>query len=397
MKLPKRGQIGIYFGAWYTKLMNDYIKNDINEIEFQYKLSKIVNFEKILADDGATIVKFWMHLSRKEQIKKLKKLSKEKKFTKETKKRAFWSYENYDKIINCAEQTIRFTDKADSRWYLIEATDKYFRELKVTEIIFSFLKNITNEKIEKTNEITNDKYVNPILENTDLNKKISDKTYDKKIKEYRQIINELSWEAYRKKISTILVFEGPDAAGKGGAIRRLSQAMDIRLLNVVSVSAPNDEEKSHHYLWRFWKYIPMFGFTTFFDRSWYGRVLVEKVEKFATDEEIERAYEEIVDFEDNLASKNTVVLKFWIHIDKDEQLKRFKEREETEWKNYKITDEDWRNREKWDDYILAANEMISRTSSKECPWFIIEGNDKKFARLKIMKTYIDTLNNLLKK
>jgi polyphosphate kinase 2 (PPK2 family) len=188
--------------------------------------------------------------------------------------------------------------------------------------------------------------------------------------EYRERINELVWKAYRNKISTILVFEGWDAAGKGGAIRRLASAMDIRLLRVMSVSAPNEEERSYHYLWRFWKYIPMYGFTTIFDRSWYGRVLVERVEKFAIYQEIERSYEEIVDFENNLVSSNVVVIKFWLHIDKEEQLKRFKEREQTEWKNYKITEEDWRNREKWDKYMMAANDMIFRTSSKDCPWFI---------------------------
>ncbi|MDK2791335.1 MAG: AMP-polyphosphate phosphotransferase [Deferribacteres bacterium] len=370
MKLPKRGQIGIFFGAWYTKLMNDYIKGDVNEVEFQYKLTRIVNFEKMLADDGAVIVKLWVHFSKDEQMKKLKKLSKEKKLTDEAKKRAFWNYENYKKIIDCAEKTIRFTDRAESRWYLIEAKDKQFRELKAVQIIYEHLKNLNLVLAKEQINIPVKHFPNPILEKLDLNKSVKESTYNKKMDEYRERINELMWKAYRNKISTILVFEGWDAAGKGGAIRRLASAMDIRLLRVMSVSAPNEEERSYHYLWRFWKYIPMYGFTTIFDRSWYGRVLVECVEKFATYQEIERSYEEIVDFENNLVSSNVVVIKFWLHIDKEEQLKRFKEREQTEWKNYKITEEDWRNREKWDKYMMAANDMIFRTSSKDCPWFI---------------------------
>jgi polyphosphate kinase 2 (PPK2 family) len=227
----------------------------------------------------------------------------------------------------------------------------------------------------------------PVLSRVNLTEKIDPDTYKKKLPKYQEELNKLAWEGYRNKRSAIAVFEGWDAAGKGGAIRRIVQGMDIRLANVISVAAPTDEEKAHHYLWRFWRNIPLAGFVTIYDRSWYGRVLVERVEGFASDDEWSRAYEEINEFEENLTASGMRLLKFWMHIDKDEQLKRFKEREKLLWKRYKITEEDWRNREKWDMYEQAANEMITRTSTSHAPWNIIPANDKKLARLLVMEKF----------
>ncbi|MDH5657663.1 MAG: polyphosphate:AMP phosphotransferase, partial [Spirochaetia bacterium] len=174
-------------------------------------------------------------------------------------------------------------------------------------------------------------------------------------------------------------------AGKGSAIRRVTRAMDARLYSVIPVSAPTDEELAHHYLWRFWRRIPREGYNKIFDRSWYGRVLVERVEGFASEDEWKRAYNEINEFEKSLSEGGIHIIKFWIHIDQDEQLRRFKERENTPWKQYKITEDDWRNREKWHLYESAVNDMILRTNTDYAPWRIIPGNDKKFARIEIMK------------
>ena len=195
----------------------------------------------------------------------------------------------------------------------------------------------------------------------------------------------------RQRRSATLVFEGWDAAGKGGAVRRVVQAMDAREYRIIPVSAPTDEEKAHHYLWRFWRHLPRLGGTTVYDRSWYGRVLVERVEGFASRAEWMRAYQEINDFEEQLVDFGIVLIKFWLHISNEEQLRRFREREEMPWKRHKITPEDYRNREKWAEYELAANDMIGRTSTEYAPWTLVEGNDKRFARVKVLETVVERL------
>jgi len=205
----------------------------------------------------------------------------------------------------------------------------------------------------------------------------------------------LTWAAHQKQRSMVMVFEGWDAAGKGSAIRRVTQAMDPRLYRVVGIAAPTDEERAQHYLWRFWRHLPRAGFTTFFDRSWYGRVLVERVEGFAAEADWSRAYHEINEFEEQLAEYGIVVNKFWVHISQDEQLRRFKERQTVAYKQYKITDEDWRNRQKWDAYKLVVNELVTRCSTEYAPWTLVAGNDKKFARVQILKTIVQRLEEAL--
>jgi polyphosphate kinase 2 (PPK2 family) len=189
--------------------------------------------------------------------------------------------------------------------------------------------------------------------------------------------------------------EGPDAAGKGGVIRRITQSMDARLYRLMSVAAPTDEERARPYLWRFWRALPRVGRSTIYDRSWYGRVLVERVEGFAAAEEWRRAYGEINAFEEQLAGAGTIIRKFWIALSADEQLKRFKDRQVTPYKQYKITEEDWRNRAKWGAYEAAACDMIERTSTEHAPWVLVEGNDKLWARVKVMKTVVEALEKEL--
>jgi polyphosphate kinase 2 (PPK2 family) len=224
---------------------------------------------------------------------------------------------------------------------------------------------------------------------------LTDSKYKKLLEKYQVRLNLLAREAKERRRSAILLFEGWDAAGKGGIIRRATAAMDARDYQVIPIAAPTDEERAHHYLWRFWRHIPRAGRVTIFDRTWYGRVLVERVEGFATEAEWRRAYSEIVDFEQQLHEHGILLLKFWAHIDMDEQLRRFEERQSTPHKHYKITDEDLRNREKWHDYELAANEMLDRTWTEFAPWHLIEANDKKFARIKVLKIICDRLGDSL--
>ena len=219
--------------------------------------------------------------------------------------------------------------------------------------------------------------------------------YDQQLAKHQAELSQLVWAAQRQKRSMVLVFEGWDAAGKGSAIRRVAQAMDPRLYHVVGIAAPTDEERAHHYLWRFWRRLPRAGITTIFDRSWYGRVLVERVEGFAPPEDWNRAFHEINEFEERLVEHGIVVLKFWLHISPDEQLARFKERQTVAYKQYKITDEDWRNRKKWDDYTIAVDEMIARCGTDSAPWTIVAANDKRYARIQILKTIVHRLRAAL--
>jgi polyphosphate kinase 2 (PPK2 family) len=235
-----------------------------------------------------------------------------------------------------------------------------------------------------------------ILETLDLSKSLGKKKYDGEMAELQGRLNLLSRKATPRQVSSVLVFEGWDAAGKGGAVRRITRALDARFYRIIPIAAPTDEEKAHHYLWRFWRHLPRAGRVTIFDRSWYGRVLVERVEGLAGEDEWMRAYAEINDFEEQLAEHGIVVLKFWLHISRDEQLKRFKEREKTSYKQYKITPEDYRNRERWEAYEAAVNDMVERTSTEYAPWHLIEANDKYHARAKIVRIFCKALEKRLK-
>jgi polyphosphate kinase 2 (PPK2 family) len=234
-----------------------------------------------------------------------------------------------------------------------------------------------------------------LLDQLDLSQSLARDVYKSELQRLRAEINELCWQAYKNKRSILLVFEGVDAGGKGGAIRRFTSAIDARLYRAIPVAAPTDEEKAHHYLWRFWRHVPRAGYITIYDRSWYGRVLVERVEGFATNAEWRRAYAEINQFEEQLVESGAILFKFWLQISQEEQLQRFKDRENTPYKRYKITDEDWRNREKWPQYKLAINEMVVHTSTESASWTMVEGDDKPFARIKVLRTICDGIKAAL--
>jgi polyphosphate kinase 2 (PPK2 family) len=234
-----------------------------------------------------------------------------------------------------------------------------------------------------------------ILDHLDVSGKLTEAEYARQLEKQQSALTKLAWAAREKNVSTVMVFEGWDAAGKGSAIRRVTQAMDPRLYRVVGIAAPTDEERAQHYLWRFWRHLPRAGFTTIFDRSWYGRVLVERVEKFARTDEWNRAYHEINGFEEQLVEHGVVVDKFWLHITPQEQLRRFKERQTVDYKRYKITDEDWRNRKQWDDYKRAVDEMVARCSTEYAPWTLVAANDKRSARVQILKTVVERLSAAL--
>lgn len=393
--LPARGRIGILFGSWYTDPIVDRIQDDLAPAQMHRALERIAFFERMLAEDRTLILKFWFHLPRDIHRKRLADLTRHPESHWRLLPEDSISGKGYKEFCRTAEQAIQATDLPQAPWHLIEATDPHYRNFTVGNILLQtmtgFLSKQGGEQGPPARPRSgNRKSAAPapqpdVLRKVDLSRSLKKETYRRELERYQDRLGQLAWTACRKKRAAVMVFEGWDAAGKGSCIRRLTRAMDARLYRVVPIAAPTDEERAHHYLWRFWHRIPDPGATTIFDRSWYGRVLVERVEGFASGREWMQAYAEINDFEAQLAEHGILIFKFWLHIDKAEQLRRFEKREKTPYKRYKITAEDWRNREKWELYEAAVNEMVMRTSTERAPWTLVAANDKRFARVRILK------------
>ena len=398
--MPARGRIGILLGSWYADPLADRVYGDMKRSKFDAALDRITAFEQMLVDDGALLVKLWLHLPKTEQKERLKRLEKEGRLAPDEWKH----FRAFDDFIENAERALRRTDTASAPWQIIEATDQRYRDLTAGERLASALERrlATAGRQKKKRSLAKARRVTPqlksadsVLAHVDLTQKLTKAEYSKQLEHLQGKLSQLAWAAHRKKRSTVMVYEGWDAAGKGSAIRRVTQAMDPRLYGVVGTAAPTDEERAHHYLWRFWRQLPRAGFMTLFDRSWYGRVLVERIEGFAQPPEWMRAYHEINEFEEQLAEHGIILLKFWLHISPEEQLKRFKEREKVPYKRHKITEEDWRNRKKWADYQQAVDDMVMKCSTEFAPWTIVAGNDKRYARIQILRTIVERLTSAL--
>lgn len=419
--LPGKGRIGMFLSSWYSRPVLDKVYGAIDNAAFDKRLDRVIAFERALVDDGAVILKFWMHLSRDAQKKRLRALEKDPLLSWRVTQKDWDHWQMYDKFVEAAERTIMRTSTGKAPWFIVEGADANHRSLTVGETIrdgihkrFQEIRLEDKIRAEIWTETASTKapaqaagaqddaegeagqqHLETVLSRLDMSRYLSKTDYKARLKKCQAKLNLLHRKALKQQVSTILVFEGPDAAGKGGAIRRITPALDARNYQVIQIAAPTDEEKAHHYLWRFWRHLSRAGHITIYDRSWYGRVLVERVEEFATEQEWGRAYAEVNDFEDQLVEHGIVLLKFWIHITKDEQLTRFKAREQTPYKRWKLTEEDWRNRERWDAYELAVNDAIQRTSTRVAPWILVEGNDKRFARIKVLKTLCNKLEEVL--
>jgi polyphosphate:AMP phosphotransferase len=406
MRLPPRGRIGIFFGSWYSEPLVARAFGRLSRARYDRLLSDIAAFEQMLAEDGALVVKLWIHLSEKALRKRLHRLE-EDPATSWKVTRADWKhFRKYDRYIEASEHAIRRTDTSLAPWVLVEASDERYRDLMAGRTLLERLRaRLAGEPPSRAAAAPKGSPAPPpvrskqasltILDRVDLAKRLSVREYEKRLASAQGRLGRLVRAAFEKKRSSVVVFEGWDAAGKGGSIRRLTAAMDPRTYRVISVATPTDEEKAHHYLWRFWRHVPRAGYVTVYDRSWYGRVLVERVEGFARPDEWSRAYLEINDFEQQLIGHGIVLAKYWLHVDADEQLRRFRERERLAWKRHKIGPEDWRNRERWDDYGAAVEDMIARTSTTRAPWTIVPANDKRLARVRVLETFCRTLERAL--
>lgn len=407
--MPENGRIAVFDRSWYRKVREDRFEGRTAKKELAEAFRDICSFEKQLTDSKAVIIKLFLYISREEQKKRFKKLEESGETAWRVTKEDWKRNEDYDRYLKINEEMLERTDTEYAPWTIIEATDKSYGAMKilktVTETLEDALAKMAEEerlKEEKKksaetllkageNPAENSRYQNGVLSGIDLSKTMTREAYKKEIDRLQKKLELLHSELYRLRIPVVLGFEGWDAGGKGGAIRRLTSHLDPRGYQVCPTVAPNDVEKKHHYLWRFWNRMPKAGHIAIFDRTWYGRVMVERIEGFCREEEWRRAYQEINEMESHLVNAGAVVLKFWLQIDKDEQKRRFEERMRIPEKQWKITDEDWRNREKWDQYELAVNEMLVRTSTTYAPWIVVEGNCKYYARVKVLRTVVEAL------
>ncbi len=397
--IPPKGRMTILLGSWYTKPIVERTFGEMKSSEFDELLDKAVFFETMLRREGVTLVKFWLHVKEKTLVKSMKKLEKDPLQSWRVTKNDWKFIKRYKKFREVSEEALGRTNTKDAPWHIVEAEDDRYRNTTVARTLIAELKRGFSEKEKAEKPPLKPRVFKPpqsnIFRTLDYTRKLDEKKYDKELPEAQAEFHRLINRMQSKDRSLILVFEGADAAGKGGAIRRVTQALNAKDYRVMSVAAPTDEEKARPYLWRFWRNLPRRDKVTVYDRSWYGRVLVEKIEGFCTDDEWMRAYSEINEFEKELSDSGTIVLKFYLSITAKEQLRRFKEREITPYKQYKITEEDWRNRSKWDSYEASAVEMFEKTSMPYAPWTVVEAEDKNFARIKVLKTIISHLKNEL--
>jgi AMP-polyphosphate phosphotransferase len=391
--LPPAGRIGVFSGAWYTQPIADRVWKRLSDLELSDRTARINGFERTLSDGGTLFVKLWFHIGKKAQRRRLKELEGDKTTRFRVTKQDWKNHEHYDELVKATEQVLSHTSTGYAPWNVIEGEEPRYRNVTAARAILDAIEARLSQGRSSPVVARLPKIADPdtLLDRLDLSQALTKHDYEAGVAKLQARLFRLVRKLKKRDKSAILVFEGPDAAGKGGAIRRITWALDARSYRLIPIAAPTDEERAQHYLWRFWRYLPRRGKVTIFDRSWYGRVLVERVEGFAKESEWQRAYQEINEFERELWRSGVVLVKFWLQISPDEQLRRFEERRTDPTKRYKITAEDYRNREQANQYEQAAAEMISRCSPPEAPFTLVEANDKLFARVKVLQTVCDRL------
>ncbi|MBP3326831.1 MAG: polyphosphate:AMP phosphotransferase [Coprococcus sp.] len=397
IRIPEAGRFTFLDSSWMKEVVTDKIKGELSQKAYRSEIDSVKRFERTLADNGYLMLKFFLHIDEKEQKRRLNGLKKDKNTSWRVSEKDMYQNKHYDKYLEVFNRYIDDTNQSNAPWYLIDAIDKKWAELQILEIL--------NQGIETA--LTNRGNAVPILQNVfplmpvpklsdiPLDKALSDEEYNAELDKCQKKLRKLHNELYLKKIPVIIAYEGWDAAGKGGNIKRIAGALDARGYEVNPIASPEPHEKARHFLWRFWVRLPKTGHIAIFDRTWYGRVMVERLEGFCSENDWKRAYNEINEFEKELADWGAIIIKFWVQIDKETQLERFTLRQNTPEKQWKITDEDWRNREKWDLYENAVNEMLQKTNTEYAPWYVLESNDKKYARIKALKTVIKAIEERL--
>lgn len=393
IQIPEAGKFRFFDTCYMEEVTEGVLSGEYDEKTYRSRIRSINTCERQLCDNGYLILKFFFQIGKKEQKKRLEELLADKNTAWRVDKDDLWENKHYDECLAVYDRYLEETNSPTAPWYIIDARDRKWAELQTL--------NYLNQGLETALRNTN--VAAPIRQNPfrllpapklaeiPLDKTISEEEYKEELPRLQKRLRELHYELYRKKIPVIIGYEGWDAAGKGGNIKRIAGALDPRGYVVEPIASPEPHEKARHFLWRFFTRLPKTGHITIFDRTWYGRVMVERLEGFCSENDWQRAYNEINEFEYELHNWGAVIIKFWVQIDKQTQLARFTERQNTPEKQWKITDEDWRNREKWDLYENAVNEMLEKTNTEFAPWYILESNDKKYARIKALKIVIKEL------
>ncbi len=412
IKTPAKGRIAVFDRSWYGRVLVERIDKLVKKADWTRSYQEISSFERQLTNEGTLIIKFFLHISKEEQRKRFEKLEESKTTSWKVNKEDWRHHDQYAEYRDSVEEMLAKTDTSFAPWTVVEAHDKRFATVKVFKTVIDSIEakiqqvtmaqqvaaamadGVAKPAEKPTSEALSTLGAS-ILKKVDLSVTLTEEEYEQTLKVCQKRMFELEHEIYLKRIPVVILYEGWDAAGKGGNIRRLTQSMDPRGYEVLPVAAPNDIEKAHHYLWRFWMAFPKAGHITIFDRTWYGRVLVERIEGFCKEEAWRRAYQEINEMEEHIANFGAVIVKFWMHISQDEQLRRFEARQQDPNKQWKITEEDWRNREKWGVYEAAVDEMLFRTSTAYAPWTIVEANSKYYARIKTLHTVIHAIEGKL--
>lgn len=398
---PAAGTMAIFDRSWYGRVLVERVDKLTPKHLWRQAYDDILQFERQLVQSGVVIVKFWLQISKGEQGRRFRRITRDPATAWKAGEAEWRQYHRRRPWAQAAEEMLERTSSAEAPWIIVEATHLRFARTKIFQKLSEAIEEAVQARQAVPKPLPQAESVESVvdqptlLSRIDLSQSLSREDYDRKIAKQQDRLFRLEHELYVAQVPVIIVYEGCDAAGKGGSIKRLTRGLDPRGYEVVPVAAPTTEEKARQYLWRFWNHIPKAGHITIFDRSWYGRVLVERVEGFCTPAEWQRAYSEINAFERQLADFGTVIVKFWLHIDQDEQLRRFQARQQDANKQWKITEEDWRNREKWPQYEQAITQMLARTSTRYAPWTILEANCKLYARLKALRTVADSIESAL--
>ncbi len=394
--LPPKGRMGIFFGNWYSQMLQGRVHGQFKNAVLDQAINGVERLEQMLCDEGTVVIKFWFHLSKKQMKSRLESLRDDPLHSWRISPLDWQQSKTYDRFVRFGERVLRRTSRDYAPWHVIEGVDPNYRSLAVGRILLDTLQ----AALARDPKAQRQANVAPLgrsidrmslLGALDLTRRLDKHDYQEQLVTEQARLAGLLRHKHMKRHALAAVFEGNDAAGKGGAIRRVAAALDPRQYRIVPIAAPTEEERAQPYLWRFWRHIPARGKFTIFDRSWYGRVLVERVEGFCTPADWMRAYGEINDFEEELSHAGVVVVKFWLAIDQQTQLERFEAREQIPFKRYKITEDDWRNRDKWDVYRDAVGDMVDRTSTEIAPWTLVEANDKRWARVKVLRTINEAL------
>lgn len=390
--IPENGKLIFLDSGWMENVVRKQLRLEITREEYKRRVRAVNEFERQLRDGGYLVLKIFLHIDKKEQFERLESLTESADTEWRVTRDDLWQHREYKQFLKAYDEFMEKTGDT-VKWHILDGTRKKVAVRDAMKLLVS--------KIDKALE--KGRYVGepfeedfpllkmPKLSEVDLSPAIGEEEYKKELKKLQKRLGELHNVIYRKKIPVILCYEGWDAAGKGGNIRRVAYPLDPRGFDVHPIASPEPHELNRQYLWRFWTRLPRTGHICIFDRTWYGRVMVERLEGFCSEKDWKRAYNEINEFERQLTDWGAVLLKFWIHIDQDTQLARFTERQNTPEKQWKITEEDWRNREKWPQYEAAVDEMLQKTSTENAPWFIIESNDKLYARIKALRIIVDAL------